>query len=402
MLIVALTLTAILSKILIRITIYWTLKFNIINIINYQSAKEKSMKVAIWGSYCYGNYGDDVMALLFAKVLKNLDVTPYVYRLDKSLADKYSVKTTNSLDELFQDARFCIIGGGGLLTGRTQKRNTKKNKSSFDLVAEKNNDFHNLHLMSSNYNCPVFPISVGGDGRGADTPLASSVSEFWQGFNCKISTVRLKEDIALVNELGKEAIYYPDVLWTTSDFWNIPLSSKSNDKIHVGINIPKSLKNSVLAFSIKAITKIRKDIVFHFIRTMLPNSPRDYELLPNINSSYIKHHVYKDPQSTLEFLNSLDLIVSSKLHVGLTALSLGIPFISFNGAGKTQTFLKSVNADFAIYSSQERLKLLKLISNPEKIIQAKTKFDFATMEELKKSSRGHLDFVQKLVNEKNI
>ena len=359
------------------------------------------MKVSIWGSYCYGNYGDDLMALQFAKVLKNLGVTPWVYRLDKCLADKYSVKTTNSLDELFQDTRFCIIGGGGLLVGQTPKRNKKKSKSAFDLVAEKNDDFHNLYLMSSHYNCPVFPISVGGDGRGADTPLPSSVNEFWQGSTCKISTVRLREDIALVNKLGKEAIYYPDVLWTVSDFWDIPPRSNSSDKIHVGINIPKSLKNSVFAFSIKAITKIRKDIVFHFVRTMLPNSSRDYELLPNIDSPYIKHHIYNDPQSTLEFLKSLDLLVSSKLHLGLTSLSLGIPFISFNGKGKTKSFLKSINADFAIYSSQERLKLLRLISNPENIIQAKTKFDFAAMEELKNSSVGHINFLRKLVKENN-
>lgn len=360
------------------------------------------MKVAIWGSYFYGNYGDDVMALQFTKVLQDLGVTPYVYRLDRHLADRYSVKTTNSLDELFQNAKFCIIGGGGMLTGQTPTRVAAKKKSNFNIVAKRDNDFRDLYLTSCRYNCPVFPISVGGDGRGVDTPLPLAVKEFWQGSTCKVSTVRLKGDLALVNKLGKEAVYYPDVLWAVSDFWNIPPLSESTGKIQVGINIRQSFKNSVFALVIKAIAEIRKDIVFHFIRTMLPNSPRDYELLPNSNSPYIKHHVYNDPQSTLEFLSSLDLIVSSKLHIGLSALTLGIPFISFNGAGKTRTFLKSINANFAVYSSQEQIKLLKLLANPEKVIQLKKKFDFAFIQELKKQSRGHVDFLRELVTSQNI
>jgi hypothetical protein len=40
---------------------------------------------------------------------------PSVYRLNQKLAKKYEVDTTDSLEELLDKAKFCIIGGGTIL-----------------------------------------------------------------------------------------------------------------------------------------------------------------------------------------------------------------------------------------------------------------------------------------------
>ncbi len=53
------------------------------------------MKVAIWGSYNYGNYSDDLMAIQFAKELEKLGTEPVVYRLDRQLAQQYSVNNAD-------------------------------------------------------------------------------------------------------------------------------------------------------------------------------------------------------------------------------------------------------------------------------------------------------------------
>lgn len=342
------------------------------------------MKVAIWGSYNYGNYGDDLMAIQFAKELEKLGTEPYIYRLDKQLAQQYAINTVDSLTELLPDAEFCIIGGGGVLGGG-------------ETVLEK--DFRELHALTTQSNCPVFPISIGGDGGGVDTVLSPPRMEFWQGDTCKTSTVRLEEDVDLVRKLGKEAIYYPDVLWTVGDFWQISPVSTSSDRLHVGINIPNSLRGRLLAHQLNAIAQIRKDIVFHFIRTYLPNSSINHELLPKINSPYIQHHVYTDPTTTLKFIASLDLIISYKLHVGLTALALNVPFYSVGGQGKTRALLKSINANFAILpASAKNIKLATLLMRADDIRNAKARFDFATIEQHKKLSWGHIDRLKELVN----
>ena len=347
------------------------------------------MKIAIWGSYNYGNYGDDIMAVQFAKYLKSLNVEPVVYRLDQQLAQRYQLQTTDSLNELLSDAKFCIIGGGGFLV--------EKFSAPFE------EDFRCLHQVSIEKNCPVYALTIGGEGLGKNASLSYWRREFFQGDMCQSCTVRLESDKALINHFGKEAFYYPDVLLSVAEFWQIKSQSKQNNTHHktinVGINIPKTLQCKWLAFQLGIIASIRRDIVFHFINTYLPSSSINSELRPKQLSSNIKYHLYTDPQSTLEFLASLDLVVSYKLHLGLTALALGVPFYSLGGSGKAKAFLNSIGADFAVWNpGDKRFKIAAFLSNPQNILQAKNKFDFTIINKLSLNSWGHLDFLNKLVN----
>ncbi|NET38832.1 MAG: polysaccharide pyruvyl transferase family protein [Cyanothece sp. SIO1E1] len=343
------------------------------------------MKVAIWGSYDHGNYGDDVMALQFALALKRRGVNPWVYRLDEHLARKYDLVTTRSVDELFRDADFGIIGGGGILIDK--------------LPPEFEKDFQELHLTTSRYGCPVFPISIGGQGRGAEAPLCRWRTEFFQGNSCQWSTVRLEEDIALLERFDKEAFYYPDVLLSVSDFWQIPPKPESDGKLHVGINLADSFQARLLLSQLKVVAAVRGNITFHFIRTYLPDSPFNWEFLPNTNSPYFENHIYTDPYSTLKFLSSLDLIVSFKLHLGLTALALNVPFYSVGGPGKAHRFLQSVGADFAIWPSHAKaLRLGCFLSNPANIRNAKARFDFSKVHALRQESWGHMNRLESLVD----
>lgn len=344
-----------------------------------------NMKVAIWGSYNYGNYGDDIMALQFATYLKKLGAEPYVYKLVDSLAKKYAIKSTNSWDELFDGANFCIIGGGGILVNNILKN-----------VEE---EFNKLHSTSISHNCPVYPISIGGQGLGANAILSPKRTEFFQGESCQWSTVRLEEDVELLNKLGKEAFYYPDVLLSVSDYWGIPITTKSNDKIQVGVNIPNSSQGRFFAAQLKLIAQVRKDIVFHFIPTYLPDSSVNWELLPKTNSPHFKTHVYTDPKQTMEFLASLDLLISYKLHLGLTALALGVPFYSLGGPGKAHQFLKSINAEFAILPAKAKIiQLAAFLANPDNVRQLRNKFNFDAITQLRKESWGHMERLEQLVN----
>ncbi len=347
------------------------------------------MKVAIWGSYNYGNYGDDIMAVQFAEYLKSLNVQPVVYRLDKQLAKRYQLLTTDSLDELLSNAEFCIIGGGGFLV------------ENFSAPFE--DDFRQLHQVSTEKKCPVYPISIGGEGLGKNASLSYWRQEFFQGDMCQSCSVRLESDRELINKFGKEVFYYPDVLLSVAEFWQIrdrnTRQNLPNHPIHVGVNIPNTLQCKWLALQLRIIASIRRDIVFHFIKTYLPSSSINSELRPKQQSNNIKYHLYADPKSTLEFLASLDLVISYKLHLGLTALALGVPFYSLGGSGKAKAFLSSIDADFAVWTPvDKRFKVAAFLSNPENILQAKNKFNFTIIDKLTKNSRGHLDLLNKLVN----
>lgn len=340
------------------------------------------MKAAIWGSYNYGNYGDDIMAIQFAKTLQDKGIEPWVYRLNKEVADRFNIQTTHSLNELFDQAEFCLIGGGAMLESG---------------ASENDKDFKALHTCSIQHRCPVFPVSIGGDGQGVLSQLPPEKLQFWTSDICQSPTVRLTSDIAFLQLLGKKSVYYPDVLWTVQKFWNIKPKASASGKLHIGLNMPKSLAAKLFVRQLNAIAAIRRDIVFHFIRTYLPASPVSLELMPEIRSPFIQHHVYTDPKETLEFLSTLDLLVSHKLHLGLTALALDVPFLSLGGKGKTKSFLKELGADFAILSSRKKnTELVSLLTSRKRLENFRNQFNWSLIENLKNISFGHVHHVEAL------
>ena len=44
----------------------------------------------------------------------------------------------------------------------------------------------------------------------------------------------------------------------------------------------------------------------------------------------------------------MDCFMTSMLHVGLTGLTTGTPFISYRGPRKTKSFLRSIGGEWAI------------------------------------------------------
>lgn len=340
------------------------------------------IKAAIWGSYNYGNYGDDIMALQFAQTLKANGIQPWVYRLNHDVASRFQTQSTDSIDELLEQAEFCLIGGGAML---------ESGPSVMD------QDFEDLRRASTKYRCPVYPVSVGGDGQGILSQLSRQKEAFWTSDYCQNPTVRLTNDVALAQLLNKQATYYPDVLWTVKDAWGIVPKQSADGKIHIGINIPNSAAARLMVHQLNAVATVQRDIVFHFIRTYLPTSPIDLELLPKSRSPFIQQHVYTDPKETLEFLSTLNLVISHKLHLGLTALALGVPFLSLGGKGKTKSFLREIGADFAILSSRKKnTELVALIANRKKLNQFGQQFDWPLIHRLQQISSGHLDHVKTL------
>lgn len=336
------------------------------------------MKAAIYGSYSFGNYGDDIMAIQFAVLLQKLDFDVYVYRLNKKLADNYSIKTINSFDELLKDASFCIIGGGGVMVD--------------NLTNPVALEFSELLEKSVKYNCSVFPISIGGQGKGSNANLSKGVHSFLNHPICRDATVRLLDDIDLFDKLGKKALYYPDVLLSVSKAWNIEHSNTKNNFIKVGISLPNSPLFKLFFAELKLISLWNKNIIFYFIPTYLSDSSFNREFLPKKESAYFKIHNYEDPQSTLKFLSSLDLLISHKLHLGVTALAVGTPFYSIGGQEKVKAFLKEIGADFAMRPSTDKIfNLAWLLSSPQRIQLFRQQYDFKKLENFKTDSWGHMD-----------
>jgi polysaccharide pyruvyl transferase WcaK-like protein len=342
------------------------------------------LKVAIWGSYNYGNFGDDLMAVMLSKHFTAFGAEPVVYRLDNNVAEYYHIKNTYSIDSLLKEAKFCVVGGGNFL-------------QAFPSLEYDWEEFLNALKQ---YSIPVHMISVGGDGSGLETVLTHYQRKFLEYSDLRESTVRLLSDLAVLSRYSKQVTIYPDIVFSTGYFW--PLEEKSNyissHKLRVGLNLPKSRKITALAKYLNVISHFN-DVEFYFFSTHQSNYSVDYEFLPIFETPAIRRVTYSNLDSIIDVLSSLDLLISSKLHLGIAALSSNVPFYSLGGASKTQSLLKELNCRFAILSTSRRqyINLARILSSKNSILKLCQKFDFEAINSVKKKSMGHLFFVEDLV-----
>lgn len=350
------------------------------------------MKVAIWGSYNHGNFGDDVMAIQFAEAIKRYGGSPVVYRLNPALAATYEIETARTLDQLFEGASFGIIGGGMMLgEGSLLRFLARPHARSFE------QDFICLLAASRNHRCPIYPLSIGGDGSGQLRSMSRWRRQFFSSGCCQMATVRLEEDVDLLEKLGKRALHFPDVLLGASYIWPMytPIQ-RAPGIINVGINlIARTGKRLFDKLIVQA--KASSGIVFHFINSHLPTSGSAYELLPDSLHENIRIHRYEDPKATTHFIAGLDLLISSKLHLGVTALSFDVPFLSFSGKGKTLSFLHSIDGADSIYPAGSEDRVMEVIKGLERNSNTLPKPNSPLLQSLKTESLGHFTTLQGLV-----
>ena len=348
------------------------------------------MKVAIWGSYNYGNYGDDVMALMFAQHLQKLGVTPYVYRLNTKLAQQYNVKTVNSLEELIKGAKFCVLGGGTVLL----------EPLSGSIGSAMNEDTKQLLEVIQKAECPLFSISIGSDGTTiANRKLTRYQWKLLESKNFQGGTVRLKQDAELFQQLGKKVSLFPDVVLSLNQFWKTESKLATTEKLKVGFCIPDTPGTRKFADLLSIFAYLRRHAVFYFINTHLPEYNIKSGLLPSTNKPFIQHHYYEDPATMIKFLSSLDLLISNKLHPGITALGLGIPIYNLDKRAKTTSVLNSIDLNFVTYSLGKRflVQLSRKLLSRKGILDTQNKFNFKSIEKYKEESKGHLDYLTELV-----
>ncbi|WP_026957102.1 polysaccharide pyruvyl transferase family protein [Algoriphagus vanfongensis] len=285
------------------------------------------MKIGLWGSYDKGNFGDDLMAFMISTYLKNLGNDVILYSSTKELEIECSCYSVNDIDSFVNQSDIVVIGGGGMLINNSVLRFIAK-KVAFDFEVS----FFNLLRAIVKYNKKLVCISIGGDGSTyLNNPFKRRL------FNnpiCLGGTVRLESDLNTVD--SNLFSFIPDIVLQTPNFFDFNDNLKSAPKKRIVLN----LKQGSEKFLDNFLSDYSQTFEIITFGSHLPNSGNDYELVSNTN-----HYVFNNLKETVCFLSQADFIISSKLHVGVTGLSFGVPFISYRGPGKAVEFLKSSNLD---------------------------------------------------------
>lgn len=346
-------------------------------------------KIGIWAPLRYANYGDDMQAIAIAKLLQNNGYNVKLFQLDESLAKHYDLEVANSVDALCRDIKLCIIAGGGLLTPlNIAKRYLKKEYHEYE------QDFCDLYSASKKYDVKFCAISMGGDGKSRSPYLyyGKGRRDFFASQNFLNGTVRLEGDIVQMKKFSKTFVYYPDMLFRSSDYFE-PILLPSTSKYRVGINFKKgkyldeSLVNDIIEYA-----HSHDDIEFHFVTTHLEKKGLNYQYLPNVESNNIFIDRYTSPNQLFGVLASMDIFITSMLHLGLTGLSMKTPFLCYRGPGKTKSFLNSIGGDWAIvddHISFSELHSLYFSQNREKLYE---QYNIEKLNLMMEQSSKHYDF----------
>ncbi len=353
-------------------------------------------KIAIWAPLRYANYGDDMQAIAFAKHLQSLGYSVKLYQLDESLAKEYQLESAPTIDDLCKDVNLCIIAGGALLTPfNLPKRLLHK------AAIEYEQDFKDLYQATKKYSVKFSAISMGGDGkiRNPKSYYSKSRINFFKSDSFIDGTVRLSGDVEQMKQFGKNFEYYPDMLFQTPRYFESQVLEPTK-KYRVGINFKKGkYLDKEMLLAIYKYAEENDDIEFHFTTTHMEKIGLNYQYLPEKESKNIFIDRYCSPNQLLGVLASMDIFMTSMLHLGLTGLTVGTPFVSYRGPGKTKSFLKSIGGDWAILNDQISFKGLKTNYFSLSKTELYTQYNVSAINKMVSDSKKHYNFCKTIAEQ---
>lgn len=351
--------------------------------------------ISIWAPLRYANYGDDMQALAFAQMIKGMGYGVKVFQLEESLAKEYDLDVAQTVDCLCKDVNLVVIAGGALLTPFMWYKRLL-NKAAREYEA----DFKDLYYATLKYPKVKFcAISFGGDGtvKHPETWFSKWRINFFKSPSFINGTVRLEGDANMMKLFGKDMAYYPDMLFRACDYFP-PKMLAHSDKYRVGFNFKKGkyldekLINDIIEYA-----SCHDDMEFHFTTTHMQKIGLNYQYVPKKEVKNIVIDRYETPCQLLGVLASMDCFMTSMLHVGLTGLAAGTPFVSYRGPGKTKSFLKSIGGEWAILPEDISFEELRTGVWSKTRGQLYSQYDTSEIERMKGGSLKQYEFCKQIV-----
>jgi polysaccharide pyruvyl transferase WcaK-like protein len=347
----------------------------------------KPPKVGLVGFYGHGNFGDDLMAVIFGLFLKSLGVQFSVYRLCAPYARRFGFHVAQSAEELLDGTDVLLWGGGGLLVPWPDLLY----RALFPRAAQ---DYQHLVGLALRKGVRLIAASVGGDGT-APPLLTPRYKQMFAGSAHPI-TVRNPQDLPLLDRLGVKGECFPDIIWQTGE--RFPVQPRKTGRIRIGLDIyAGNLLRRNAAYLIPllyAITRKRRDCEFILIDTT-NRARKPYRGLGLVlRGPNIVPYQFEELEQDLEFLASLDLLVSTRLHTPPVCMQYGVPAVSLFGEGKTQLLFQNLGLARQQYSHRRIGGFLSMMLLRDGLDPSKSSFSFPDVPTLRRESAGHLRALQ--------
>lgn len=309
-------------------------------------------KIGLFGFYKHGNFGDDLMALLFSRVLKDSGYRVISFACRPDLAAECGIEVVASIDALVNEADAIVYGGGGILVPHEMKAGSEYSAYRRDLAE--------LVKKVEQAEKPLAAYSIGGTGAGHDS-LPEPVNLLIGAGALSSCTLRLRGDQAHFDSNVPPPAVYPDVVLQTSAVF--PFEADENraetDRYVIGVNVGRRYVDQRLCRILRLVQRRFRRVDIKFFDTFTQDSPvrteemRSAEEGENVRYTSVRKH--------LEEISKVEMLFTHKLHIGVAALSYGIPTISWVGSAKARSFLTEAGAGGGVVGAGRQEALLLLL-----------------------------------------
>jgi len=334
---------------------------------------KKRITVGLFGFYNEDNWGDDLMAGLFFRALRQKHINVCVYKTSEANAYFKGMQLVDSPEELVRQSSLLIYGGGGILA-------TKQNdESAFAKVIER------ITSCAREAGKEIYLISVGGVGAPPDE-LPRFVQQLIR--QAKQVTVRNPQDLITVQSLNPEVQFFHDIVWLAPEYFQLPEPSDGRSLVAINIAGGRDLRFAGLLrllFRFVGMVRTGSDLIFI-----------DSQKVSSVASAHGQGWRFSSPEADIAMIEKLTCVVSNKLHFGLACMSYGKPFLSVLGHGKTKLMLQNIGLDAFVYNWPQTLCLLMktlLYGSPNN----STDILPVDIEAIKRSATGHLHVCEEII-----
>jgi polysaccharide pyruvyl transferase WcaK-like protein len=343
---------------------------------------------ALAGYYEAGNFGDDLSAVLIGRWLQREQRPFSVLGLPPAWAAGQAFDAVDDVERLLSGARALVWGGGGLLVPWS----AVTYRLLFGAAAKR---LETLARTAVAQGLSVHAVSVGGDGRasGSLTPAFKQVLID----AARTITVRNPQDIDTARRLGKDASYFPDIVWGTAREFPVR-RPRPGGRLRIGLDL--YLSNLVRQRGLRLLTTIRTVV----------RQRRDCEFvcLDSTNTCYrpyrgigrwlqgpnVTRWQFDRLEDSLGLLASLDLVVSSRFHVPVVAMQYGVPAISACPEPKTRLLYENLGLIDASFGGKRVSELARVLMEPTVTRAWMEAFRFPDTAQLARDAEGHFDVLR--------
>jgi polysaccharide pyruvyl transferase WcaK-like protein len=290
-------------------------------------------RIGIVGYYDYGNFGDDLMAVVVARIVSAAGAHPSVLAANRRFED-YGLDVTPDPAALADSCDAIVLGGGGALLSPAADRPGSPSGRYSELLAR-------VAVASTQTGTPLYAVSIGGDG--AQRPLRAGVEKFLKAPNFRQATVRLRDDVAGLARLGVPATYFPDIVLSAREF--LPEIARVSPLTATApmsrgrLGLQSDSKRTICRLARLA----RRGSAPPLVRIYPSEADRHGDASALCEARGVEQFVARDIVETACMVAGLHAVIAARLHLGVLAAAMGVPFFLVEPQRKVLRFFEDLH-----------------------------------------------------------